>query len=363
MEHLIGQRGHRDRGADERDRLPDEQPAEVARHAQGRRVDQHPHRAEGTDHAGDPTHEFNGGGRHAAAPATNKTAVRLGALILPDRPWSEAKPLWQRAEAMGFDHVWTYDHLAWRSLRDSTWFGAMPTLTAAAMATQRIRLGPLVASPNFRHPLLFAKELVALDDISGGRLTVGIGAGSEGWDATMLGHDPWSRRERAGRFAEFVDLTDRLLREPAVSHAGRYYSCAEARTYPGCVQQPRVPFAIAAAGPRAMAVAAAHGQLWVTTGDRARKGPVGAAEGAVIVRAQMDRLDDACARAGRAPEGIDRLVVTGPQLDPMLDSVDAFRDTLGHYQDVGVTDLVVHWPRPLPPYNYDVASFERIFTA
>src|SRR5205085_9242930 len=98
--------------------------------------------------------------------------------------------------------------LAWRSLRDSAWFAAVPTLTAAATATERIRLGTLVASPNFRHPVPFAKELMTLDDISGGRLTVGIGAGGEGWDATMLGHSAWSRPERADRFAELVGLLE-----------------------------------------------------------------------------------------------------------------------------------------------------------
>ena len=86
--------------------------------------------------------------------------MRLGTLILPEFRWSEAKPLWQRAEALGFDHVWTYDHLAWRSFRDKTWYTALPVLTAAAMATTSIRLGTMVASPNFRHPLLFAKEFV-----------------------------------------------------------------------------------------------------------------------------------------------------------------------------------------------------------
>src|SRR5262249_57209762 len=106
-------------------------------------------------------------------------------------------------------------HLAWRSLRDAPWFGAVPTLTAAALATERIRLGMLVASPNFRQPVPFAKEVITLDDVSGGRFTLGIGAGGAGWDARMLGQKPWSRRERADRFAEFVQLLDRLLREAA----------------------------------------------------------------------------------------------------------------------------------------------------
>ena len=70
--------------------------------------------------------------------------------------WSTARDLWRRVEELGFDHAWTYDHLAWRSLRDSTWFGAVPFLAAGAVVTERIRLGTLVASPNFRHPVPFA---------------------------------------------------------------------------------------------------------------------------------------------------------------------------------------------------------------
>src|SRR5512145_2001053 len=140
--------------------------------------------------------------------------MRIGVLILPEFPWSTARNLWHHAEELGFDHAWTYDHLAWRSLRDSPWFAAIPTLTAAATATERIRLGTLVASPNFRHPVPFAKELITLDDISGGRFTAGLGAGGDGFDAQALGQEPWPRRERTERFEEFVALLDRLLREP-----------------------------------------------------------------------------------------------------------------------------------------------------
>ena len=174
--------------------------------------------------------------------------MRLGVCILPELRWPEQRRLWHRAEELGFDHAWTYDHLAWRSLRDDPWFGAVPTLTAAALATSRIRIGPLVASPNFRHPVPFAKELVTLDDVSVGRLTLGIGAGGEGWDASILGQKPWSARERADHFEEFVELLDSLLRGSETTFDGRWYSADEARTYPGCVQQPRIPFAIAAAG-------------------------------------------------------------------------------------------------------------------
>jgi len=285
--------------------------------------------------------------------------VRFGVIILPEYRWSESQRIWQRAESLDFDHAWTYDHLAWRSLRDSPWFAAVPTLVAASLVTERIRLGTLVASPNFRHPVTFAKELMTLDDVSEGRLTVGIGAGGEGWDATMLGQDAWSRRERADRFTEFVELLDRLLREPAVSHRGRFYSADEARAYPGCVQRPRVPFAIAATGPRGMELAARYAETWVTTGTRASEHLDGAS-GAALVARQIEHLTGACGRVGRDPNALDRLVVTGAGLDPGLSSVQEFRDTAARYADAGVTDLVVHWPRSSEPYAADPEIFESI---
>src|SRR5260370_5597590 len=98
--------------------------------------------------------------------------MRLGVVILPELRWPSAQSVWRRAEALGFEHAWTYDHLAWRSLRDRPWFGAIPTLTAAAAATERIRLGPLLASPTFPHPVSVPKELITLDDVSTRRLSL-----------------------------------------------------------------------------------------------------------------------------------------------------------------------------------------------
>jgi alkanesulfonate monooxygenase SsuD/methylene tetrahydromethanopterin reductase-like flavin-dependent oxidoreductase (luciferase family) len=289
--------------------------------------------------------------------------VRFGVVILPDARWSEAAGRWRRAEELGFEHAWTYDHLAWRSLRDDPWFAMVPTLAAAASVTERVRLGPLVASPNFRHPVPFAKELTALDDLTGGRLVVGLGAGGVGWDATVLATPAWSSQERAGRFEEFVTLTDQLLRRPATSYDGRWYSADEARMVPGCVQQPRVPFAVAAAGRRGMRLAATYGQAWVTTGLRSGAEAIPAPEGAAMVAEQVSRLAEACAEVGRDPATIDRMLLTGAELDDGLSSVEAFREVVGQYEAVGVTDLIVHWPRDTEPYRADLATFERIFSS
>ena len=289
--------------------------------------------------------------------------MRFGVVILPELGWADARERWRRAEELGFEHAWTYDHLAWRSFRNQAWFAAVPTLTAAAAATSRLRLGTLVASPNFRHPLPFAKDLIALDDISGGRVIAGIGAGGTGFDATALGQVAWSPAERAARFAEFVTLTDLLLRQPELTWEGRYYSVDEASTYPGCTQQPRLPLAIAAHGPKAMRLAAQHGDFWVTLGGAGSDEPLDGAAGAAAVADQMERLDQACQSVGRGPASLRRLVLTGLTLGAGLSSPDVFRDTVGHYEAVGVTDFVVHWPRSKEPFAGEMALFEEIFSS
>jgi alkanesulfonate monooxygenase SsuD/methylene tetrahydromethanopterin reductase-like flavin-dependent oxidoreductase (luciferase family) len=287
--------------------------------------------------------------------------VRLGVVILPEHHLPVLAKRWSRAEELGFEHAWTYDHIAWRDLRDSTWFAAVPTLAAAAMLTSRIRLGTLVASPNFRHPVPFARELLTLDDVAGGRLTVGIGAGGQGWDATVLGQVPWSLPERLERFAEFVDLLDRLLTNRVVSFEGRFWSAREARTHPGCVQQPRVPFAIAATGPESMRVAARYASTWVTNGDRAHEGPpLPPDQGAAVVARQLRLFEHACEAEGRDPATVDKLVLTGPRLDGGLQSVATFRTVVDAYAAVGITDLVVHWPRHEPPYAGNESILDQI---
>jgi alkanesulfonate monooxygenase SsuD/methylene tetrahydromethanopterin reductase-like flavin-dependent oxidoreductase (luciferase family) len=314
-------------------------------------------------HVASPESRVQRGARVESARGRCRTlrVVRLGVLILPDHRWPAAAERWSRAEGLGFDHAWTYDHIAWRDLRDSTWFAAVPTLAAAAMLTSRIRLGTLVASPNFRHPVPFALELLTLDDIAGGRLTAGIGAGGQGWDATVLGQEPWSMPERLDRFAEFVDLLDRLLTDRAVSFQGRFWTAREARTHPGCVQQPRVPFAIAATGPRSMRVAARYASIWVTNGDRAYEGvPLPPDEGAEVVARQLRLFEQACEAEGRNPATVDKLVLTGPRLDTGLQSVATFRTVVDAYGAVGVTDLVVPWPRHEPPYAGDESILDQI---
>jgi alkanesulfonate monooxygenase SsuD/methylene tetrahydromethanopterin reductase-like flavin-dependent oxidoreductase (luciferase family) len=296
-------------------------------------------------------------------------SLRLSTVILPYRRWHEGgREAWQRAEQLGFHTAYTYDHLSWRvPFRDGPWFGAIPTLTAAAGVTEQMRLGTLVTSPNFRHPVTLAKELISLDDISGGRITLGIGAGGNGFDATVLGQEPWTPRERADRFAEFVPLLDRLLTEDGtngVSCAGDFYAAHEARNIPGCVQRPRLPFAVAATGPRGLRLAARHGQAWVTTGDPKLYETGTPEQSRQALRDQAEKLGKACADIGRDADAMDKILLTGftPDRGRPLESLNAFVDFAGRHRELGFTEIVIHWPIPDSDFAADMDAFERIAT-
>ena len=197
--------------------------------------------------------------------------MRHGIVILPQQSWPAAARRWRQAEEYGFDHAWTYDHLSWRSLADQPWHATIPTLTAAAMVTARISLGLFVASPNFRHPVPFAKELATLDDIAGGRTLVGVGSGGTGFDAYVLGQQELTPRQRHERFVEFVDALDVLLRfeQPGsggVTFTGEWFVAHQARMVGAPARQPRMPLLIAGNGPKTIRYAARLGDGWVTTG-------------------------------------------------------------------------------------------------
>ncbi|MFD5029741.1 LLM class flavin-dependent oxidoreductase [Streptomyces sp. NPDC058405] len=291
--------------------------------------------------------------------------MRLSTVILPVRRWLDGgRDEWRRAERLGFHTAYTYDHLSWRTFRDGPWFGAVPTLTAAAAATERLRLGTLVTSPNFRHPVALAKDLISLDDVSGGRITLGIGAGGTGFDATALGQEAWTPRERADRFAEFVPLLDRLLTEDSVTYDGTFYSAVEARGIPGCVQRPRLPFAVAATGPRGLKLAARHGQAWVTTGDPKIFETGTPEQSRDAIRGQIERLGKACAEIGRDVSGVEKILLTGftPDRSGPMESLDAFVDFAGRHFALGITEIAVHAPIPDSDFAADQRVFEQIAT-
>ena len=288
--------------------------------------------------------------------------MRLSTIILPIYSWRDGRTVWRRAEQLGFHGAYTYDHLSWRMFRDRTWFGTVPTLTAAATVTETIRLGTMVTNPNFRHPLTLAKDLMTLDDISGGRITLGIGAGGSGFDATVLGHAQWSPRERADRFGEFLPLLSTLLQQDVTTYYGSHYTVVEARNIPGCVQKPRIPFYVAATGPRGLRLATQYGQGWATDLDAASIGDISVDDGLRIVKARLEKLTAACDAAGRDVAELDKVLVHGSSPRYPLTSVDAFVDWAGRHNELGLTELVLHWPVPDSVYASDAAVFEKIAT-
>lgn len=284
--------------------------------------------------------------------------MRVGIVILPDEPWSVTSARWRQAEQWGFEHAWTYDHLGWRDLIDGPWFDAVPTLTAAATVTTRIQLGTLVASPNFRHPVHFAREITALDDISAGRVLLGIGAGGTGFDAAVLGADELPPRARADRYAEFVELLDLLLRSDRVDWQGRYFQAVDARSAPGCRQQPRVPFVLAANGPRSLALVARFGAGWVTTGTDF--------DDLDAWWASVARLADRCSAAmdaaGRDPASLRRYLLLDSAPVFSLTSAGFFADAAERAAGLGFTDVITHWPRRSSWYAGDERVLAEVAT-
>jgi alkanesulfonate monooxygenase SsuD/methylene tetrahydromethanopterin reductase-like flavin-dependent oxidoreductase (luciferase family) len=278
--------------------------------------------------------------------------MRHGLTILPEHSWREAAPMWRAAEDLGFDHAWTYDHLVWSGLPDRPWFAAVPTLAAAATVTDRIGLGTFVSSPNYRHPYTYARDVLTLHDLTGGRFICGIGTGGT-LDAGILG-DSLTVRERVDRFAEFVAVLDRLLREDHVDHRGPWFTTVDARTLPGPIRS-TVPLVIAANGPRGVRLAAAYGDGWVTTGsggddlDSWFRG----------VGELSARLGDALAGTGRG-EGFARYLSLDASPRFALESAGLYAEMSGRAGELGFTDVITHWPRPDGPYAGDVRVLEAV---
>jgi alkanesulfonate monooxygenase SsuD/methylene tetrahydromethanopterin reductase-like flavin-dependent oxidoreductase (luciferase family) len=281
--------------------------------------------------------------------------VKLSVVVLPSERWNENRAKWTHAEELGFHAAYTYDHLSWRSFRDRTWMSMVPVLAAASAVTSRIALGPLVTSPNFRHPLLLAKDLITLDDLSGGRLVIGMGAGGRGFDADVFGGPQWSGAERHDRFKEFTTTLDQLLREPASSITGTYYPVVESRQIPGPLQQPRPPLLVSALGPKGIAFAARIGDGWISVGGL----PEWSGTTEEAVREQSLRLDEALATNGRTTD-FARLFLDGQNDESPTTSYERFIDWAERYRALGFSELVIHYPVTDSIFDYDLNLFERI---
>jgi alkanesulfonate monooxygenase SsuD/methylene tetrahydromethanopterin reductase-like flavin-dependent oxidoreductase (luciferase family) len=197
------------------------------------------------------------------------------------------------AEALGVDTIWVPDHLQ-RRVRDRPPFGfweCWTILTAAAEATTRIAVGSFVVSSGFRNPALVARMAATLDEVSDGRLVLGLGPGSpatdESWRA--FGFDP---ERHVSRFAEAVEIVSRMLHRPPVTFDGEFYRVVGADLLPAPSRARRPPVWLAAKGERTMSIAARHADAVNVNTPLA--GPADAR--AIVAAAAV-----ACSREGRDP--------------------------------------------------------------
>lgn len=274
--------------------------------------------------------------------------MRFGVIVLPVDPVANSIERVQALERLGYSHMWVYDHLSWRRYRGGPWHATHPWLTAMAMSTSSIGLGTMVSNLNLRHPATLAKDAMTIDHISRGRVTVGIGAGGLGFDASVLGAAPLTPRQRVDRMAEFLDALDRLGREKGGSHDGDWYVVDDVELLPGSVREPRVRIAIAAGGRRTTRLAAQYAETWITYGIPS-VGEVRPDDVEPAVVEQLRWFEDDCDAAGRDPASVDRLLMVPNHHERPMSSIERFVDFVGRYEAHGFTDVVVHDPRPGDP--------------
>jgi alkanesulfonate monooxygenase SsuD/methylene tetrahydromethanopterin reductase-like flavin-dependent oxidoreductase (luciferase family) len=279
--------------------------------------------------------------------------VKVGIVQMPVETWPDTAKRAQELEAMGFAHLWMYDHLSWRHYQDHAWHATMPWLAAIACSTERIRIGTMVASPNLRHPLTAAKDAMTLDHISGGRFILGLGAGTAGFDATVFGEDALSPGRRADRLAEYLEVTGGLLAGTLTNHSGPWYTMDEGRVEPGCVQQPRLPIALAAGGSRTIDLAARAADQWITLGDTAES-PADLDQFENVLAGQLRLFVEGCERYDRDPGPIGKICFVPSAFGLPMSSFESFADLAGRVAALGFTDIVVHDRRPADPaLDYD----------
>jgi alkanesulfonate monooxygenase SsuD/methylene tetrahydromethanopterin reductase-like flavin-dependent oxidoreductase (luciferase family) len=229
-------------------------------------------------------------------PATGRR-LRIG-VQLPEVErhvgWPEYLAMARAAEAVGFDSVWVGDHLLYRGdgrEARGPW-DAWSLLAAIAATTEHVRLGPLVACTAFAPPGLLARKAAAVQEISGGRLVLGLGAG---WNETEFRAFGIPFDHRASRFAESFEIIRRLLAGEQVTYEGRFERLRDAVLLPGPAVPP--PLMIGSTGERVLRVALAHAAAWNVWYDLYGNTPEGFAK-------ENARVTHLVREAGRQPSDV-----------------------------------------------------------
>ena len=231
--------------------------------------------------------------------AVYSAAVRVG-IQLPeverDVRWPEYLAMARAAEAVGFDSIWLGDHLLYRGggRPERAPWEAWTMLAALASATERVALGPLVACTAFHPPGLIAKMAATIDEVSGGRFVLGLGAGWNRDEFAAFGL-PYDRR--VSRFEEAFEIIRGMLAGERVDAHGRFHDAEDLVLLPPPSR--RVPIVIGSNGPRMLGIALPHADAWNTWYDDYGNTVEGFA-------ALNSRISDAAQEAGRNPGEVER---------------------------------------------------------
>jgi alkanesulfonate monooxygenase SsuD/methylene tetrahydromethanopterin reductase-like flavin-dependent oxidoreductase (luciferase family) len=219
--------------------------------------------------------------------------------------WREVREIAITAEEAGFDSIWVGDHLLFRDPGTGVRgpLEAWSLLAALGEATERALIGPLVAATSFHNPAMIAKKAATVDDISGGRLVLGLGAG---WNQPEYAAFGFPFDHRVSRFEEAFTIIRTLIREGAIDHEGRFYTHREMQLLPKA--RADLPLLIGSNGPRMLRIAAPHVDLWNSWFTGFDNDPGG-------LPPLLEAVDEACRQVGRDPGEIGRTAAVLVQLE------------------------------------------------